>query len=103
MTLTAHGSEALSVFGLLKTDENSATYALGWALDRSLSLRQLFVDSIFGKPQDVTESVIALQKHNADGGYTDLEAWAADRWHIVLKAKCGWEVPSAAQLSRYSP
>jgi hypothetical protein len=103
VTLTVHGSETNNVFRLLGADENSATFALGWVLKHSVHLRRLVVGTIFGKPLDVKECVIALQKHNLDGGYTDIEAHGGDRWHFVLEAKRGWAVPSKGQLARYCP
>jgi hypothetical protein len=36
VTLTVRGSEMASVFRLWGADENSATFALGWALNQSL-------------------------------------------------------------------
>ena len=101
MTLIIRGSEIANVFRLLGNDENSATFALGWVLDHSLNFRRLVVNAIFGKSLDVKESVIALQKHRPDGGYTDLEAQSDPKWHFVLEAKRGWDIPSRAQLSRY--
>lgn len=103
MTLTVHGSDTANVFRLLGADENSATFALGWVLNQSVHMRRLTVGAIFGKPLDVDECVITLQKHHLDGGYTDLEAQVANQWHFVLEAKRGWDVPSTRQLARYSP
>jgi hypothetical protein len=102
VTLTVHGSETANVFRLLGADENSATFALGWLLNHSLHMRRLLVGAVFNKPQDVKECVIALQKHSLDGGYTDIEVQAGNRWHFVLEAKRGWDVPSRRQLAQYS-
>jgi hypothetical protein len=102
VTLVVRGSEVFNVFGLSGTDENSATYALGWALEKSVNLRQLFVHEILGGPQEPEEWVITLQRHSEDGGYTDLEAWVGDKWHFLLEAKRGWDIPTKHQLSRYS-
>src|ERR1700692_4163153 len=103
VTLIVRGSETTNVFRLLGADENGATYALGWVLNHSLHLRRLVIAAIFGKLQDTHECVISLQKHGLDGGYTDLEAQAGNKWHFVLEAKRGWSVPSKVQLARYGP
>jgi hypothetical protein len=64
--------------------------------------RRLLVGAIFSESLAVDECIIDLQKHSLHGGYTDIEARAGNRWHFVLEAKRGWEVPSKDQLSLYS-
>lgn len=43
MTLVVRGRSSSSAFGLLGTDENSATFALGWGLEQSSELQVRFV------------------------------------------------------------
>jgi hypothetical protein len=102
MTLVVRGRSASSVFGLLGSDENSATFALGWVLERSPALLARVVEDVVGKRVNVEHAVIHLQKHREQGGFTDVELVAAGRFHIILEAKRGWDLPSAEQLTRYA-
>lgn len=103
MALTIHGSPPASVFGLSGMDENSASFALGWALEQSPRFRAALVAAIFGKPLDAAEAVISLQKHGEDGGFTDVEIHAGRRFHAIIEAKRWWDVPGLGQLERYCP
>lgn len=103
MTLNIRGSEPESVFRLLGGDENSATYALGWTLDRSPAFRALMTKAWFGHSTGTSSSVITLQRHAEDKGFTDLEFQQGLRYHAVLEAKRWWSVPSEKQLRRYKP
>ena len=103
MALIIRGRAPTSVFHLNGSDENSATNALGWVLERSFTLRKVFVESLLGEPIDVTDATLSLQKHGEDGGYTDLEIQAGNEFHVVVEAKKGWQVPSLDQLLKYRP
>ena len=103
MALSIHGTHPLSVFRLSGADENSATFALGWALEQSRSFRRAFVDSVFDQELDVEDALITLQEHGDDGGFTDLEVLAGRRFHLVLEAKRWSDVPTIEQLARYQP
>jgi integrase len=48
-------------------------------------------------------TIIALQKHSSDGGYTDIEIQSGENFHAIVEAKRSWELPSRAQLQRYRP
>ena len=50
--LTMRGENPTNVFRLLGADENSATFALGWTLDRSPNLLARVVTTIFGSTLD---------------------------------------------------
>lgn len=102
MTLVVRGQSANSVFGLLGNDENSATFALGWVLEHSPALLGRLVEDVLGRPTDVGNVFIHLQKHRENGGFTDIEVIAASRFHIVVEAKRDWGLPSEAQLARYA-
>jgi hypothetical protein len=101
--LTMRGKNPTNVFRLLGADENSATFALGWTLDRSPTLLARLVTTIFGSTLDSTDAVVALQRWGADRGYTDLEIQSGRAFHAVLEAKRDWELPSEGQLKRYVP
>jgi hypothetical protein len=44
-----------------------------------------------------------LQRHGADGGYTDIEIIAPGECHVIVEAKVGGAVAGMAQLERYRP
>jgi hypothetical protein len=101
--LTLRGDAPSNVFRLLGSDENSATFALGWALEKSPNLLAGVVAAIFATRLDPTDALLALQKRGGDGGYTDLEIHAGRAFHAILEAKRDWTLPSVAQLKRYAP
>ena len=101
--LTARGVAPGSVFRLLGNNENSATFALGWALEKSSAFRSQFLTSIFARRFAVSETTITLQSHGPDGGFTDLELQEAGRFHVIVEAKVGWQTPTVKQLKRYRP
>ena len=61
MALMIRGSNPSSVFNLCVSDENSATYALGWVLERSLNFRSNMIRAWLGKQMSVSDTVISLQ------------------------------------------
>ena len=103
MTLLISGDEAASIFRLNGADENSATYALGWALQHSRHFLSAMLSDWFGEAADAGEVVVSLQKHGVDGGFTDVEVLGGDRFHVIIEAKKHWNLPSVGQLSRYRP
>ena len=92
-----------NVFELMGKDENSASYALGWALDRCPSFAALFAEEIFNISIDVSDIRISLQKSGTDRGFTDLELRCERLFHAIIEAKQGFELPSSIQLQRYRP
>ena len=103
MTLTIHGGPVTNVFRLAGADENSATFALGWALDRSDHFRKSMLKAWFHSEMDDNDTAIALQKHGEDGGYTDIEIYSGGRLHAIVEAKRSWDLPTEEQLRRYRP
>lgn len=103
MTLKVRGNEPESIFRLFGADENSATYALGWTLERSPAFSEALTKAWFGRSIGAGPSVIALQRHAEDRGFTDLEFQQGLRYHAILEAKRGWTVPTESQLRRYQP
>ena len=103
MSLSIRSVFPRNVFELMGKDENSATYALGWALERSPSFARLLVEAIAGRPIDVSDLRIALQKRGDDRGFTDIELRCDKALHAIVEAKQGFELPGIEQLSRYRP
>lgn len=103
MALIVRGAFPTSVFRLLGKDENSATFALGWALETSPRFAQLFAERIAGKKLIATDRYFRLQRSAEDKGFTDLELRFGDELHVIVEAKVGWQVPTEAQLRRYRP
>ena len=103
MTLRLFGSEPASVFALLGADENSATFALGWVLEKSPTLLKLLVSDLIARSCIPGDNVmIDLQRHHEQGGFTDIEVLSKNVCHLILEAKRGWVVPGQAQLERYA-
>ena len=100
--LIVRGGEASTVFSLLGTDENAATFALGWTFGQSNALLVAFLQQI-GVQDPATEIRIELQRHAEDGGFTDIELIAPGKLHVIVEAKVGGAVAGAPQLERYSP
>src|ERR1035437_7982982 len=103
MSLSLHGTKPSSVFRLTGNDENSASFALGWALEQSSHYRELLLSAVFGEVLDVNDVIITLQKHTEHGGYTDIELQDGHRFHAIVEAKRSWELPGVDQLKRYLP
>lgn len=103
MTLRLFGTEPASIFSLLGKDENSATFALGWALDRCMSFRDLCVADLIGRaPLPGDDVIVHLQRHDEEGGFTDIEIISKDFCHLIIEGKRGWTIPSREQLKTYS-
>ena len=100
MALIVRGRNPTSVFQLLGPDENSATFALGWVLERSAAFRDAVIARIFGHSVQAPDGVITLQTHGADGGYTDLELQSVRHVYVILEAKRSWELPTLKQLGK---
>ena len=101
MTLRLFGSEPTSVLALAGDHENSATFALGWVIERSPAFLKLIVaDAIGPSWAPGEEVVIDLQRHDEHGGFTDVEVVCKDVCHIIIEAKRGWTIPGEAQLCR---
>lgn len=103
MSLVIRGKYPSNVFQLLGNDENSATYALGWTLDRCPIFLNNFVSKIVGRQLKPYDGHIVLQKSGSDRGYTDLEIHYGKELHCIVEAKQGWGLPTLAQLRRYKP
>lgn len=100
--LTMYGRRVRSVFALAGYDENSATYAVGWALAHSpLFARELLRTCGVSAPGEPL--IVDMQRHESGvGGFTDLELRSANAFHIIVEAKAGWTLPTQDQLRRYA-
>lgn len=103
MTLAIRASFPKNVFELMGKDENSATYALGWSLERSPALAAILADKLAAKAINAAEMRVELQTHSEDRGFTDMELRCGDELHVILEAKQGFALPSMDQLRRYRP
>jgi hypothetical protein len=103
MTLRLFGSQPTSVFALAGNYENSATFALGWVIERSPAFLKLILADVVGPScAPGEEVVIDLQRHDEHGGFTDVEIVCKDACHVIIEAKRGWTIPGQAQLETYA-
>ena len=93
MEFRLHGRQISSVFSL-KQDENSATFALGWAISKCEGLCSTLVKDIAAITPDPEKTIVQLQRHHDDRGFTDTE--------IIIEAKKYWAIPSNEQLEKYA-
>ena len=103
MSLIIRREYPSNVFQLMGKDENSATYALGWTLERCPRFLNRFVSHIVGRQLKQAEGYLVLQKGGQDRGYTDLEIHYGQALHCIVEAKQGWLLPTMNQLHRYKP
>ena len=100
--MSKHGKPVHTVFDLLGQQENDITAAIGWSMSICPEFLQRFL-KICGVTSRDAGSVefIDLQRHGADRGFTDIEM-SAERFHLILEAKCGWNLPTKEQLGKYA-
>ena len=97
------GNDINTVFALNGDDENSATYAFGWALSKSPTLlRKTIYDLVNLDDVEPEQILIEAQKHGQDKGFTDIEILIPNACHIIFEAKRNWELPSVEQLEKYA-
>ena len=102
MPLTIYGREPTSIFSLYRrADENSASIALGWALDKVPHFRETLLQCLFPSVPETDTATISLQEAGDDGGFTDIEIRLPTSHHVIIEAKLGWELPTERQLRRY--
>src|ERR1700686_647935 len=102
--LLLHNQPVPSVFSLLGQQENDITFSMGWALSRSPGFLGNFLQEALQTKQacDLGRLVVALQEFQKDSGITDIEL-RDEKFHIIVEAKRGWELPSEQQLKKYVP
>ncbi len=98
-----------SPFGLLGTDENALSFALGYTFQQCLPLLQWFLKEIGIQGVHNTtlrKARIDLQRHRSGDsgqGITDIEIHLPGYFHVVIEAKVGLAVPSIEQCCKYLP
>ena len=50
-------------------------------------------------PEDIT---VYYQRYDREKGITDIEITDNDRFHLIVEAKLGWNLPTMKQLELYS-
>jgi hypothetical protein len=103
MSLYLSANEPQSVFSLLGSDENSATFALGWVFERCPKFRNEFLTNLIGQtPSNRNDVDVYLQRREKESGITDIEIHCANFCHVIIEAKRGWTLPHTEQLERYA-
>ncbi len=94
-----------SPFGLLGTDENALSFALGYTFQQCLPFLQWFLQEIgipSVHPNTLRKARIALQRGDEFGsGITDIEIFVEDKIHVIIEAKVGLAIPSIEQCRKY--
>jgi hypothetical protein len=107
-----HGGKPLhTVFGLAGRSEPALTDSLGWVLGQAPGFLADVMEVVLpGAGKAVTSNTtVNPQRHVHDraleasstGGFTDVEIFTPDLLHVIVEAKVGWGLPTAAQLRRY--
>jgi hypothetical protein len=109
MTLTAYGRAVSTPFGLLGNDENALSFALGYTLRECPLLLRQFLSAIGVsgvRLNSLAAARIELQRHGAESGrkgITDIEIRLPGRFHVIIEAKVGLDLPSIEQCVQYAP
>lgn len=109
LSLQAYNRPVTSPFGLLGTDENALSFALGYTFQQCLPLLQWFLKQVgvsgVSHPT-LSRARIDLQRHRSGEtgqGITDIEIHLPGHFHVIVEAKVGLAVPSLAQCQKYLP
>lgn len=106
LALHAHHRLIDSPFGLLGTDENALTFALGYTFQQCLPLLQWFLKQVgvaSVSRLSLQHARIELQKGATGEGITDIEIHLPGRFHVIVEAKVDLAVPSINQCRKYLP
>jgi len=109
LLLYAYDRLVRSPFGLLGTDENALSFALGYTFQQCPPLlrwflKQIGVDNVPSKR--LREARIDPQRYpsgDARNGITDIEIHLPGCFHVIVEAKIGMATPSLDQCRRYLP
>ena len=102
-SLRAYGRIVETPFGLLGTDENSLTFALGYTMQQCPRLLQMLLKDIGLSGfhlNTLLGAEISLQKYRKEGN-TDIEIIVPGRLHLIIEAKVGLNIPALAQCKKY--
>ncbi len=109
LPLYAHDRLVTTPFGLLGTNENALSFALGYSFQQCVPLLHWFLKhlGISGVRQSsLQEARIYLQRTRSSStgeGITDIEIHLPGCFHVIVEAKVGMTVPSIAQCRKYLP
>src|SRR5262249_50017536 len=107
--LRAYDRLVTTPFGLLGTDENALSFALGYTFQQCTPLLQWFLRAIglFGVHQSALQRAsIDLQQHRSGEpgqGITDIEIHLPGQFHVIIEAKVELAVPTIEQCRKYLP
>lgn len=106
-TLHVKKNLVASPFGLLGTDENALTFALGYTFQQCPALLQWFLRQIeipgvnLSSLQNARINLQRRRSGDPDSGITDIEIHLSGKFHVIIEAKVGLAVPTIAQCSKY--
>src|SRR6185295_8592934 len=106
LALHAHNRAVNSPFGLLGTDENALSFALGYTFQQCMPLLQWFLKQIGIEgvyQSSLQQARIDLQRCASGQGITDIEIHLPGRFHVIVEAKVGLAVPTIEQCRKYLP
>lgn len=95
-------AEILNFFELIGEDEDSISLAIAWSLKCCPHFLKKALHSFVGKERSPDRITIAVHRHEAGGGITDIEIESPGTFHAIVEAKKGWVLPEIAQLERYA-
>lgn len=104
LAVYAHNRIVNSPFGLLGTDENALSFALGYTFQQCLPLLQWFlkqvgIDGVY--LSSLQQARIDLQRNATGQGITDIEIHLPGHFHVIVEAKVGLAVPTIEQCKKY--
>ena len=91
-----------TVFELLGSNENAMTYSLGWALAECDVFSQKLAEMLDLSGGFSEAMQIRLQEFDPQKGFTDIEIIDPGRFHIIIEAKRGFNIPGLGQLKKYA-
>jgi hypothetical protein len=91
-----------SVFQLLGEHENDISYSVAWGLTQCPSFLKVFLQSVLQWNGNVDEVEIRMQEYEKGKGFTDIEIELTQKFHLIIEAKRGWNLPGIAQLLKYA-
>jgi hypothetical protein len=100
--LFLHNRQIETIFELLGEKENDITYSVGWALYRSPCFLREFLKAGIGFEGETEPVILRLQHHKGKAGITDIELELPEKFHIIVEAKSGWNLPGMPQLEKYA-
>ncbi|MDZ7620515.1 MAG: hypothetical protein U1E05_26225 [Patescibacteria group bacterium] len=106
LVLRAHNRTVHSPFGLLGTDENALSFALGYTFQQCLPFLQWFLKQIGIAGvyrSSLQRARIDLQRSASGQGITDIEIHLPGHFHVIVEAKVGLAVPTIDQCQKYLP